>query len=374
MHPGEAEAAGRDPYDLLRRLRRTERRIGAIRRRWRAFRDDPDPERLARVRRQLDRAGVEVDRLVRALEASRAATAAAPARAESGPAGGAGPPSPRDLVDAARDLDAAIGAALREWNGARREPHAPALERLVGHLDEASSAAHTLVAALAPLEDREPPEPDHVPADRQGAATLDALLAELRSGWDEIRRRPTRGRATGLGSTIGAARSQAASLLALAASDSPLASPEALRYLAGAGDAVRFRPYRDESTGAYNAHGFAVAAGVELDRCSRYGRSLGLILLTLEPSEAHGVRPIVGSIRELLRGYDVVGRISGSELALGLPESDGRGTRRIAARLLRALDAAGHRTAVRRLDYVVAPEDAGGIEALLAAARGRRGG
>lgn len=387
MDAEDKDAAGHDPYELLRRLRRTERRIRAIRRRWRAFRENPDPEGLARVRRRMERALQELERLGRALEAASATAVGSPPypfRPARSPGSGPSAPSPRDLVDAAREMDAAIAAALREWHACRQAPHAPSLERLVARLDDAAAAAGTLVAALAPLErpradgtESPPPGategvPDVEPHVRP--ATLEALLSDLRSEWTAIRRSPTPGRATEFERTIDAARVQAASLLALAASESPLAAPEALRYLAGAGDAVRFRPYRDDSSGAYNAHGFAVSAGMELDRCRRYGRSLGLILLTLDPTGQDRVRPILGSIRGLLRGYDVVGRISASELALGLPESDGRGTRRIAARLLRALDAAGHRDAVRRLDYAVAPEDADAIDALLAAARGRRGG
>ena len=78
MFADDADKDGRDRYELLRRLRRSERRIRAIRRRWRAFREDPDPATLARVRRELDRATAEVDRLARALRApmDRASTCA----------------------------------------------------------------------------------------------------------------------------------------------------------------------------------------------------------------------------------------------------------------------------------------------------------
>lgn len=380
MSPDDAHIAGGDRYELLRRLRRSERRIRAIRRRWRAFREDPDPAALARVRRQLDRAAAELDRLARALSGPVDLPVVA-AGTPGGPGAGRGRPSPRDLVEAARELEAAVGEALRSWTGSRRSPDAAGLDRLLGHLDEAAFHAATLSAALEPLQEgagaapaaealrgsggaRPAATPDPVPA-----STLDAVLAELRAEWTEIQRHPTPRRAASLARTIEAARLQAASLRALAGTDSPLAAPDALRYLGGAGDAVRFRPYRDEATGAYNDAGFRVAAGVELDRCRRYGRSLGCILLTLDPAETARLRPIVGSIRGLLRGYDVVGRVAETELALGLPESDARGTRRIAARLLRALDAAGHRGAVLRLDYVVAPADGDTVPALLAEAR-----
>jgi len=380
MFADDADKDGRDRYELLRRLRRSEQRIRAIRRRWRAFREDPDPATLARVRRQLDRAAAEVDRLARALRApmDRAPDARPAMRT------GSGTPSPRDLVEAGRELETAVGEAVRAWAGTRRAPEAGALDRLIHHLGEAASHAGTLSAALEPLDARDAfgaagTVPDAVAPtgtpgrpDRVSGSTLDARLAQLRAEWSEIRRRPTPRRAAALAETIEAARLQAASLRALAASDSPLADPEALRYLGGAGDAVRFRPYRDEATGAYNEAGFRVAAGVELDRCRRYGRPLGLVLLTLEPRETHRLRPILGAIRGLLRDYDVAGRVGATELALGLPESDARGTRRIAARLLRALDAAGHRGALARLDYAVCPGDGEEVEVLLAAARTHR--
>lgn len=384
MFPDDVDTDGRDRYELLRRLRRSERRIRAIRRRWRAFREDPDPATLARVRRQLDRAARELDRLDRALAAPAAGAPGTRPGGREGPRAGAERPSPRDLVEAGRDLEAAVGEALRAWAGTRRAPGAGALERLMRHLDEAAVHAGTLAAALEPLDDRDAletagrerrasgPPAGSGAAGRLAGSTLDALLAALRAEWSEIRRRPTPARAAALANTIAAARLQASSLLALAASDSPLADPEALRYLGGAGDAVRFRPYRDEATGAYNEAGFRVATGVELDRCRRYGRPLGLVLLVLDPGETHRLRPIVGAIRGFLRDYDVVGRVAPSELALGLPESDARGTRRIAARLLRALDAAGHRGALARLDYALAPSDGDTVDVLLAAARSAR--
>ena len=82
-------------------------------------------------------------------------------------------------------------------------------------------------------------------------------------------------------------------------------------------------------------------------------------------------RPVIGAIQSLLRSTDLVGRLSSEELALALPESDGRATRRIAARILRALDAAEHGDAVRRLAYAVAPEEGRTLRELLEAARTR---
>jgi hypothetical protein len=381
MSPDQADTPGGDRYELLRRLRRSERRIRAIRRRWRAFREDPDPATLARVRRQLDRAGDELDRLARALAGPPGREREGPATAAASPGTAGARPTPRDLVEAGRELEAAVGEALRAWAGTRRAPEVGPIERLIRHLDEAASHAGTLTAALESLDTRAgsgdegavekapAPAPRRDPPEIRAATTLDGLLAELRAEWAEIRKHPTPTRAAALAETIEAARVQASSLRTLAASDSPLSDPDALRYLGGAGDAVRFRPYRDEATGAYNGAGFQMAAGVELDRCRRYRRPLGLVLLTLDPRQTDRLRPVLGSIRSLLRSYDVVGRVGTTELALGLPESDGRGTRRIAARLLRALDEAGHRGAVTGLDYAVAPDDGATVEALLAATR-----
>ena len=66
-----------------------------------------------------------------------------------------------------------------------------------------------------------------------------------------------------------------------------------------------------------------------------------------------------------------MGRIAGNELVIALPESDGRVTRRIAARILRALDAADHGEAVKRLTYAIAPEEGLMLSELLDAARTR---
>ena len=76
-------------------------------------------------------------------------------------------------------------------------------------------------------------------------------------------------------------------------------------------------------------------------------------------------------VQSLLRGTDLVGRLSEGELVLALPESGGRETRRIAARILRALDAAEHGHTVNRLAYAVSPGEGRTLRALLDAARTR---
>jgi GGDEF domain-containing protein len=135
-------------------------------------------------------------------------------------------------------------------------------------------------------------------------------------------------------------------------------------------DAVRFAPYRDAFTGLYNRQGFDALAGAELKRCRRYSRSFGLLLIETQPSDLAELRNTIGTLQALLRGYDLISRYSDRRLAVGLPEAHGAQTRRIAARLLRALQSEG-RSSVRHLSYALLPEDGVTLAALFEQAEER---
>ena len=359
----------RGRYALLARHRRVERRFEAVERRWAEFRDGPSPARLAVLRRSVAAAERELSLLARALHGE-------PTRPGSEEPAGSFAPSPRDLVDAGRELDSLVNGTHQAWNATRSAPEANALLRIAGMLSQAERAAGTLERALTSLgevqePDRDKPDPADSSLSRRHEETLDGLLFGLHAEWATLRRRPTLEKTKRLRAALAEAQRQASALSALAGSESALASPEALRYLGGAAEAVRFPPYRDPDTGSYNGRGFEVSASAELDRCTRYEKPFGIIILSLAPGEASTARPVIGAIQSLLRGTDLVGRLASDELVLALPESGGKVTRRIAARILRALDAADHGEAVERLAYAISPEEGRTLHELLGAARTR---
>jgi len=359
----------RSRYALLTRQRRVERRFEIVDRRWVEFRDEPSPARLAVLRRSVAAAERELAMLARELHggSNQQRTAAK---------GDDSAPSPRDLVDAGRELDSLVSGSHQAWNATRSAPDANALLRIAEMLSQAEQAAGTLQQALTSLgkshdSHRSTHDAAVEPGSRRHEETLDGLLISLHDEWTRLRRRPTLEKTMHVREALAEARRQAEALAALARSGSALASPEALRYLGGAAEAVRFAPYRDPDTGSYNGHGFGVSAAAELERCLRYDKQFGIILLSLASGEPASARPVIGAIQTLLRGTDLVGRIAGNELVIALPESDGRVTRRIAARILRALDAADHGEAVKRLTYAIAPEEGLMLSELLDAARTR---
>ena len=359
----------RSRYALLARHRRVERRLEIVERRWVEFRDAPSPARLAVLRRSVAATDRELAVLARELRGQ-------PTRQGMDSTSESSAPSPRDLVDAGRELDSLVNGSHRAWSATRAAPDADALRQIAEMLLHADQAAGTLERALVSLgrahDTHRPTQGASVePGSLRHEDTLDGLLISLHDEWTRLRRRPTLDKTRRLREALAEARRQAAALASLAGSESALASPEALRYLGGAAEAVRFTPFRDPDTGSYNGRGFEVSAAAELERCMKYDRPFGIILLSLAPDESASARPVIGAIQTLLRRSDLVGRLDSHELAIALPESDGRVTRRIAARILRALDAAEHGEAVRRLTYAIAPEEGMMLSELLDAARTR---
>ena len=353
-------------YRVLARLGAAERRIDRVEKEWAEFRRFPTPGRLTSLRRSVTAADRALERLANSLD-----------RAESGTApndrASVSVPTPRDLVAAGRDLDRLIHDAVQTWLGSRSELDAAALDRISGMLDRADRAATTLLEALRALEEAPRASTESRPPDESlpAEATLQELLDHVSSAWAILGRNPSVDGTRHLQAILRRARQQSEALSALARTASPLSTPESLRYLGGGAESVGFTPYRDRRTGAYNGRGFEVSAAAELSRCARYGRSFGLILMGLEVDDRGAARSVIGAIRGLLRSTDLIGHAARDRLVLALPGSDGRATRRIAARILRALDSAEHSASVRRLTYAVAPEDGRSLAALLDHARER---
>jgi GGDEF domain-containing protein len=277
------------------------------------------------------------------------------------------------VVEAGRTLDHVLAEVNRAWGFLRREPDPTGLGGLADRLARAEAAAAVLSRALTPsdwLSADEAPRPDRK---RGGASpeagSLDAVLSRIRDDWQNLRRDPAPDRAGILRGELAEARRLTEALGSQMMSPHPPDS-ETARYLTGMDDAVRFAPYRDAFTGLYNRQGFDALAGAELKRCRRYSRSFGLLLIETQPSDLAELRNTIGTLQALLRGYDLISRYSDRRLAVGLPEAHGAQTRRIAARLLRALQSEG-RSSVRHLSYALLPEDGVTLAALFEQAEER---
>lgn len=375
-------------YDLLAHLRRLETRIARLQKRWQTFRADPRPERLKEFRKALavtDRALEELagqlgGRGTGPVDARRGSPFGGPA--DSGAGHGESPapfradpysPDARAVVEAGRTLDHVLAEVSRAWGFLRREPDPIGLDGLADRLARAEAAAAVLSRALTPT-DWLVADADARAHRRRSAATpeagsLDAVLSRVRDDWESLRRDPARDRAGILRDELAEARRLAEALGSRLMSPEP-PDPQTARYLTGMDHAVRFAPYRDAFTGLYNRQGFDALAGAELKRCRRYSRSFGLLLIETQASDLAELRNTIGTLQSLLRGYDLVSRYSDRRLAVGLPEAEGAQTRRIAARLLRALQSEG-RSSVRHLSYALLPEDGATLAALFEEAETR---
>lgn len=372
-------------YDLLAHLRRLETRIARLQKRWQTFRADPRPERLEEFRKAFAITDRALEELAGHLGGGRPGARAGTAHAFGVPstAGGvadpfgahqADPSSPdaRAVVEAGRTLDHVLAEVSRAWGFLRRDPDPTGLGGLADRLARAEAAAAVLSRALAP---RDWFSADEAPAERHRAAptaeagSLDAVLTRVRDDWAHLRRDPAPDRAGILRGELAEARRLAEALGSRMRSPEP-PDPETARYLTGMNDAVRFAPYRDAFTGLYNRQGFDALAGAELKRCRRYSRSFGLLLIETRAADLAELRITIGTLQSLLRGYDLISRYSDRRLVVGLPEAEGAQTRRIAARLLRALQSEG-RSSVRRLSYALMPEDGPTLSALFDEAESR---
>jgi GGDEF domain-containing protein len=341
-------------YQLLAMLRKLETRLARLDKRWTKFRADPRPERLAEVRRTFE--GVE-----RAL-------ASLSVQLQGGSV--ASGTNARAVVEAGRTLDSTLAEVTRAWGFLRGEPDAGGLDGLADRLARAEAAATILGLALpgrvAPEATGEQAGIVPVEADTD---SLDALLSRVHDDWQTLRRQPAPDRVGILRDELAEARRQAEGLRLHIETGGPIvpAPPEGTPPVA---ERVRFAPYRDAFTGLYNRAGFDALAGAELKRCRRYSRDFGLLLLEVQPSDLADLRRTLATLQSLLRGYDLLSRYADRLVVVGLPETDAVETRRIAARLLRALESS-NQEAVRRLSYALMPDDGASLSALIERAEGR---
>ena len=108
---------------------------------------------------------------------------------------------------------------------------------------------------------------------------------------------------------------------------------------------------RDALTGLYNHCEFNQRLIVEFSRCKRYGRMFSMLMLDIDRfgavNDRYGhitgdriLRGVADIIRTTTRRPDLVARCGGEEFAVILPETAGSGARRVAQRVLEAIN--GH--------------------------------
>jgi GGDEF domain-containing protein len=339
----------RQGYDLLTLLRKMETRIARLDKRWQAFRADPRPERLEKFRRTFEGTDQALAALASHLEGSSELRPGADARA---------------VIEAGRTLDTTLAEVTRAWGFLRSKPDPSGLDGLADRLARAEAAAAILGLALPPTPRSEVLQNTVLTSPTASeTGNLDGLMRRVHDDWQTLRREPASDRVGVLRGELAEARRQTEGLRAhLQTGDTP--DPVTARYLTGASEAVGFAPYRDAFTGLYNRAGFDALAGAELKRCRRYSRDFGLLLLEVQPVDLGDLRATLATIQALLRGYDLLSRYSDRLVVVGLPETDAAETRRIAARLLRAMEES-NQLAVRRLSYALMPDDGASLSILL---------
>jgi diguanylate cyclase (GGDEF)-like protein len=113
-------------------------------------------------------------------------------------------------------------------------------------------------------------------------------------------------------------------------------------------DILRRDALSDPVTGAANRRSLLVRADYEIARHRRAGRSFALVMLDLDGfkqlndrfGHAAGddlLRDVAGALRRSMRAQDTVARFGGDEFCLLAPETDQRGTERLAAKVTQAV-------------------------------------
>ncbi len=368
-------------FALLAGLRRIERRMRRVRREWRSFRDDPTANTLHEVRRQARRLSHELANLANGLTGD---TGPAPSDSEYGSPSAPAPdrPAARDVVRASRELETWILRASAGWKSVVDDPGEEHFGGLVNILERAADQARVLVDALGGATARSGPvlrgtnRPTGTAAERieSAAAELEAVLWRVQSDWHHVRRAPSIERIRILEAELREAAELADGLRRDVDEAGATAFRRALRTGVQSADSVRFRPFRDPFTGAYNREGFDTLAGAELKRCRRYGRRFGLLVLEITPVDLDALRALVTAARSELREYDLLARYGGDMLVVGLPEGGSGPARRVASRILNGMRRSGAGGGFRSLAYATMPEDASTLSGLLEAARSRLGG
>jgi GGDEF domain-containing protein len=365
-----------DGYGLLARLRELERELRRLRGDWRSFRDHPSPRTLSDLRRQTSTFAVGLDSLLE--EAARPSTERPPV-ASSPAAPRRDRPAPRDVVRASREIDALIWATTSGWREAlagREEEH---LSSMADALQRSAERCATLIVALGGTVTRSggtwggvARQADPTEGSIEDLATeLEGMLWKVQADWQYLRGGPTPDRLHLLMDSLESAASTTTALLDLGRRAGGARFRRALRIGRQLNEGVRFLPYRDPFTGAYNREGFDALAEAELKRCRRYGRPFGLLALEISPPNLPGMKRLVATARAELREYDLVARYVDDLILVGVPEGGAGPTRRVASRLLRALRAEDMSGWFRRLSYAASPEDGSTLGGLVRSVRER---
>ncbi|MBU2883867.1 diguanylate cyclase [Psychrosphaera sp. B3R10] len=112
---------------------------------------------------------------------------------------------------------------------------------------------------------------------------------------------------------------------------------------------LRMAASTDFLTGIYNRRQFSELAETEIDRSTRYGTPLTLLIFDLdlfkEINDKYGhaagdevLKEFVERIKTCLRPYDVFARIGGEEFALLLPNTDATNAKGVANRCLKVIN------------------------------------
>ncbi len=367
-------------FELLANLRQLERRLRRLKAEWRTFRDEPSEASLEVVRGQVERLWGEVRSLYTDLGAPEDASPLPPFSLETS-SEAASRPAAREVVQASRELDTWIWQATRGWKEVIEHPGPDRLLALSRILDRSATRAGTLIRALGGSPTAVGVSPTRLPKVQAGSAgervetgarELEALMWRIQADWQHFRSAPTVERIRLLQEELTEAASCAETLRQGARVTGETSLRRSVRTGLHGADAIRFLPYRDPFTGAYNREGFDALASAELKRCRRYNRRFGLIIIRLAPADLSSLQTLVSATRAELREYDLIARYVDDQLLIGIPEG-GRGpTRRVASRILKAMRRSGEAAAFRSLAYATMPEDGSTLSGLMDAAKARQ--
>jgi diguanylate cyclase (GGDEF)-like protein len=138
----------------------------------------------------------------------------------------------------------------------------------------------------------------------------------------------------------------------------------------------------DELTGIYNMRAFSAILQRAFGQAVRYGHALSVVMIDSDNlkqvNDSHGhesgnrlLQHLVRSIREQLRGSDVVARYGGDEFIVLLPETNNNGALDTAERIRKAIECSRFDVRSGKIAVTVSlgvasyPEDGGNLEIIL---------
>jgi diguanylate cyclase (GGDEF)-like protein len=146
-------------------------------------------------------------------------------------------------------------------------------------------------------------------------------------------------------------------------------------------DAQRRDALSDPVTGVANRRSLMARADYEIARHRRAGQSFALVMLDLDGFKAlndrfgHAagddlLRDVAGALRRDMRAQDTVARFGGDEFCVLAPETDERGTARLAAKVAQAVQdvSVGVETVAGSVGVAVFPADGATAAGLMHAA------